>query len=229
MLILFGLTCCGAPPETPSLALATGTPPPATSTSTVPPPTRTPLPTHTPTTSPTPPPSPTPTPIPPSPTPIQSTPTPLPPTPPAPAATPRPALQPVILRPRGPEPARETVAAHRPIAARWGWAVCSPDVLQDNLDAISLEVTVDGRVVATGSMAEYRSPVEEGEVRGVQVWQAHWEYPMGALESGSFPWLELKWNLSRAVTDGCDFNGDGQLDVYGPGTSGVTRLEVSVQ
>ena len=124
---------------------------------------------------------------------------------------------------------RETVEAHRPVVALWGWAACSPERLQDNLDAISLQVSVDGQVVATGAMIEYRLPAGEKDVRGVHVWYVDWAYPMGAFEGGSFHWLEMQWQFSRQITDGCDHNADGQLDTYGPGVSGVQRLEVSVQ
>lgn len=138
-------------------------------------------------------------------------------------------MEPVTLRPRGGEPTREVVDAHRPVIAQWGWAVCDPDVLQDNLEAISLEVSIDGQVVATGDLSGYRLDVRESELRGADVWEISWAYPMGAFESGSFHWLEVKWILSRTVTDGCDFDADGQPDTYGPGVCGVARLEVTVQ
>jgi hypothetical protein len=151
---------------------------------------------------------------------VSPTNTPLPPTP---------TLEPVTLRAGGPGGAQATVEAHRPVIAEWGWAVCDPNVLQDNLGAITLEVVVDDQVVATGSLAEYRQDVREIERDGVHMWVADWAYPMGAFEAGSFHWLEVHWRLSRAVTDGCDYDGDGQLDVYGPGLSGVQRLEVTVR
>jgi hypothetical protein len=147
-----------------------------------------------------------------------------------PTATATPVLEPVTLRLRGPEPRRETVEAHRPVIGMWGWAVCNPEVMGEGLDAISFQITVDGSVVYTGDFAEQRSAVEEGvSGGGIPTWGTYWSYPMGAFPSGSFHWIEVEWRSSHAVTDGCDVDGDGQLDVYGPGAFLTQRLEVTVQ
>lgn len=158
-----------------------------------------------------------------------STSLPSPTTPPA-SPTPTPVLEPITLSIRGLEARYETVEDHRPVIVEWRWGVCNSDVLTENLDAITFEVTVDGTVVATGNLAQQRSAVREEDTDdGVHVWVTYWSYPMGAFASGSFHWLEVEWHFSRAVTDGCDFDGDGHLDVYGPGVLGVQRLEVTVQ
>jgi hypothetical protein len=147
-----------------------------------------------------------------------------------PTATATPALEPVILSLRGREGRQETVDAHRPVIGKWGWGVCNSHVLTESLSAITFEVTVDGTVVATGNLAGRRSSVrEEDTAGGIHVWFADWTYPIGAFASGSFHWLEVEWHLSHAVTDGCDTDGDGHLDVFGPGVLLVQRLEVTVQ
>lgn len=197
-----------------STSLPTETALPATATFTyAPTKTATPLPTHTATS-----------------TSLPSPTTPPPSSTPPPSPTPTPVLEPITLRISGLETRQETVEAHRRVIAEWSWAVCNSDVLTENLDAITFEVTVDGTVVATGNLAEHRSAVrEEDRDDGLHVWVTYWTYPMGAFASGSFHWLEVEWHLSRAVTDGCDSDRDGHLDVYGPGVHGVQRLEVTVQ
>lgn len=217
---------CGGPAVTPEATHTpnrTPTPPPTYTpvpqTDTVPPPTETPAPP-----TPTPPP-PTQTPLPPTNTAIPATPTPSTPT-----ATPTPTLEPATVRLRGGEHPQETVDSHRPVVAQWGWAVCDPAVLQDNLDAITLELNLDGSVIASGTLTEYRGQVrEEDRAGGFHVWAVDWSYPVGAFESGTSYLLEMRWNLSRAVTDGCDADGDGQLDMYGPAMVAVQRLEINVQ
>ena len=173
------------------------------------------------------------TPAPPD-TPMPSTDTPIPaaPTSVAPVATPMPALKPVTFLVRDPEGRRETVTAHQPVIARWRWGVCAQELLQDNLDALTFKLTVDGQVVATDStMAQYRSEVREEDFEEAgHVWAVHYFYPTGTFESGSFHWLELEYQFSRAVTDGCDTDGDGNLDMYGPGHWQIPalRLELTV-
>jgi hypothetical protein len=103
-------------------------------------------------------------------------------------------------------------------------------VLQDNLDAITLELSLDGSVIASGTLTEYRGQVrEEDRGGGLHVWAVGWSYPVGAFHSGTSHSLQMKWNLSRTVTDGCDADGDGQLDMYGPGMVAVQKIEINVQ
>jgi hypothetical protein len=190
-----------------STPVATYTEPPATATPThTSIPTDTPVPTHT----------------------ASSTPIPSPTTPP-PTATSTPILEPVTFRIRGLAPRYENVEAHQPVVVEWAWGVCNPDVVSKSVNAISFEVSIDGSVAATGDLAEQRSAVREEDWEGIHVWVTYWSQPMGAFASGSFHWIEVEWHLTAEVTDGCDSDGDGHLDVYGPGTLGVQRLEVTVR
>jgi hypothetical protein len=146
---------------------------------------------------------------------------------PPPSATPT--LEPVTVRLREGEGRRETVGANRPIIVEWGWAVCNPGLLQENVDSMIFEIRLDGAVMASGPMQEYRGPVVEGDgAGGVHTWGVSWSYPLGPFESGSSHKVELLWTFSRAVSDGCDSNGDGQLDMFGPSVS-TLRLELVTQ
>ncbi len=217
---------CGGPAATPEATDTPYPPPTSLSTQTAVPPTHTaPPPTETPVPA-------TPTPVPPTEAAAPPTNTPVPPTPtssePTPTATP--ILEPMTLRLRGAGAQSAVVDVHRPVIAQWGWGVCDPGVLQDNLEAISLELSLDGSVVASGPLTEYRGEVrEEDRGGGLHVWAVDWSYQFAPFASGTSHSLEVKWNLSRAVTDGCDADGDGQLDIYGPGMVAVQGREISVQ
>jgi hypothetical protein len=226
------LCSCGQPPEqtpgtlptqTVAAAMDTPTPPTHTAASQTPtaiPPTATPAPTHTPV-------PPTNTPVPPTPTdtPVPPTNTPIPPSP-----TPTPVLEPVTAVIDWAEQVRrKTVDAHRTVVVQWRWLVCQPQVVQDHLDALTFEVTIDGRLTATGNMAQHREGVREEDLYDRHWWVHYWSYPMGAFESGSFHWFEVEYRLIRSVTSGCDLDGDGHLDMAEAGWHGVTRLEVTVQ
>jgi hypothetical protein len=114
---------------------------------------------------------------------------------------------------------------------RTRWGVCKPEVMQDHLDAGTFQITVDGQVRASGNLAEYRGEIVQEDWATGPVWMVYYEFPVGAFEAGSFHWLELERRYSRAVTDGCDSDQDGALDMFGPGYHefGVVRLEVTVQ
>jgi hypothetical protein len=102
--------------------------------------------------------------------------------------------------------------------------------LQDNLQALTFELKLDGAVIASGPMEGDRGPVrEEDRPGGLHTWGVDWSYQVGPFQSGSSHWLELQYILSRAVSDGCDSDGDGQADVYGPGVAFPQRLELVTQ
>lgn len=147
-----------------------------------------------------------------------------------PSATPTPALEPVtVVIDWAEEVRRATVDAHRPVIAQWRWLVCQPQVVQEQLDTLTFEVTIDGRLTDTGNMAQHREEVREEDLYGRRWWVLYWSYPMGAFESGSFHWLEVEYHVIRSVTSGCDLDADGHLDMVEAGWQGVTRLELTVQ
>lgn len=128
------------------------------------------------------------------------------------------------------EDRRETVGSHQPVVAEWRWGVRDPALLEENNNATTFTVTVDGRVVAGGSMAEYRTEMLEEEVDGIPVWFQCYSHPIGAFEAGSSHWLQLERGFSREVTDGCDLDGDGDPNWFGPDSEMITvRLDITVQ
>ncbi len=132
-----------------------------------------------------------------------------------PPSAPAPVVEPVTIR-LGTEDVWQTVDADQPVLVEWVWGVCDPALIEDNLDALEFRVRVDGEVTATGNMAEYRTELREEESSGVHAWWQHYSYPVGSLRSGSAHWLDLERGFSRDVTDGCDLDGDGDVDWYSP-------------
>jgi hypothetical protein len=142
-----------------------------------------------------------------------------------PAETPAP--EPVTVR-LGREAASETVRAGQPVIVEWLWGVCDPELLDENIFALDFKVTVDGEVVALGKMARYRTEVREEE-HGVHGWWQYYAYSLGSFRSGSSHWVELERGFSQQVTDGCDVDGNGSLDWYGPDSTFVSSLHLTVR
>lgn len=127
------------------------------------------------------------------------------------------------------ETRQEIVEGHRPVIVQWRWLVCQPQVVQDHLDALTFEVTIDGHLAASGNMAQHREEVREEDLYDRHWWVLYWSYPMGAFESGSFHRFEIEYEVIRAVSSGCDLDADGHLDMAEAGWHGVTSLAVTVQ
>jgi hypothetical protein len=103
-------------------------------------------------------------------------------------------------------------------------------MLQDNLDALTFELRLDGAAVASGPMEANRGVIrEEDRPSGIHTWAVDWSYQVGPFQAGSSHRLELIWTLSRTVSDGCDVDGDGQLDAYGPGLVTSRSFELATQ
>lgn len=124
---------------------------------------------------------------------------------------------------------RVEVTASQPIIATWAWLACDPQLLQNSLAALAFQVTVDGQLAAAGDLADYRSEPQAELLEERSVWVVYYSYSMGPFAAGSSHWLEIEWQLSQTVTDGCDMDGDGNLDLYEPGSLGTDRLEMTVQ
>jgi hypothetical protein len=145
-----------------------------------------------------------------------------------PASVPAPAVEPLTIH-LGTEDVWQTVDADQPVFVEWVWGVCDPALIADNLDALDFKVTVDGKVTAMGNMAEYRTDLREEESSGVHAWWQHYSYRLDSFRSGSAHWLDLERRFSRRVTDGCDLDGDGEVDWYGPGSVRSSSLHLVVR
>lgn len=146
----------------------------------------------------------------------------------APASAPEPVMEPLTIS-LGREDVWQTVDADQEVIVDWVWGVCDPALIEDNLDALEFKVTVDGEVVSLGNMADYRTELLEEESGGLYAWWQHYAYPLGGFGSGSTHWLDLERSFSRDVTDGCDGDGDGSPDRYGPESSLTSTVHLVVR
>jgi len=146
----------------------------------------------------------------------------------APTSVREPASEPTTIR-LGTDDVWETADPDQSITVEWVWGVCDPELVEENIDAVEFKVTVDGRVVAMGNMAKYRTEVREEERSGLRAWWQYYAYPMGSFDSGSVHWLELERGFRRDITDGCDADKDGSLDWYGPDSVIAPVLHITVR
>jgi hypothetical protein len=146
----------------------------------------------------------------------------------APASVPEPASETMTIF-LGRDDVWETADPNQSITVEWVWGVCDPELVEENIDTVEFKVTVDGRVVAMGNMAKYRTELREEERSGVHAWWQYYSYPMGSFRSGSVHWLELERGFGREVTDGCDSDEDGILDWYGPDSVIAPVVHITVR
>jgi hypothetical protein len=198
------------PTDTP-VPTPTDTPAPtATSQPTdTPPPTDTPAPTATPSPEPTATPTNTPAPTETPTSTLAPTPAPQPTATPQPAPPPPPAGEAVSLYPFC--NCREEVAAGQPIELAYSWITVESQQAADYLQFTRRQLTLDGQTL--GNVDQYWSDVTQ-HADGYQV---RWQYPLGTLDVGTHR-VELTVSADSAFTDGFDSDGDGQPDVYGPGS-----------
>jgi tRNA A-37 threonylcarbamoyl transferase component Bud32 len=205
----------GAVPATEEVAVATGTNPPTavppTATSRPPQPTAAAAPTRTPRPSPTTVPSNTPVP----------TPTPMPTATPRPTAVPT--LAPQLINLHRACGAEQTVEAGRPILIRYGaWITIGVDLANDTPNHMTVELRVDGQLVsgyALPAIPASQIPCSQGGAPEDQ-FAVRWETTLNPLPPGRHD-IEVAYVIFEALTDGYDSNGDGQPDIYEPGTQGT--------
>jgi hypothetical protein len=146
----------------------------------------------------------------------------------SPSSVPTPGLQSVTVL-LGRSDATKTIKADQPVVVEWAWGVCGPALLEENIAAVDFKVSLDGFVLATGEMAKYRTEVREEDITGIHAWWQYYAYPLGTFRSGSSHHFELERGFSQQVTDGCDLDGDGNPDWYGPDSVTTTRLDLAVR
>jgi hypothetical protein len=94
------------------------------------------------------------------------------------------------------------------------WYVDTPDLADDWLDALNLTVEVDG--AALSDVAEYWGTVEalaDIDEDGDMDYVTRWAYPIGTLGGGAHT-VESHFSLAYPITDGFDFDEDGEPDEF---------------
>jgi hypothetical protein len=100
------------------------------------------------------------------------------------------------------------IAVGTPLQITIGWAADTNAHLEEALNALSMEASIDGgpMILLPGY---HWSPGEESG--GLYI--SHWFYQLGILDPGIHT-LEVVGTLSQPVTDGFDLDIDGQPDIY---------------
>jgi hypothetical protein len=179
--------------------------------------------------------------LPPSPTPepttaVPPTDTPAPTT--APTATRKPTLaltaaptqpptpQVIFLRPRC--GTTYTVQADRPLEIRYGsWLAKGADLAAQNAQHLTVRLVLDG-VPVTG----VQQPVVPGSAfpcgASAEAYGVFYVAQVGPLSAGTHV-ASQTFIFDEQVTDGGDYNGDGALDLYGPGEVFTSEFTIIAQ
>lgn len=117
---------------------------------------------------------------------------------------------------------RVYVDASEYVVLGYGWIACTRGLVQAYLTGENIVLGIDGKphYIADGKDQYWGAIVSaENEVAQqycvagdkINLWSAHWDYPLGMLETGEHTVYYHHW-LNHAVMDGGDYNGDGQMD-----------------
>ena len=110
------------------------------------------------------------------------------------------------------------------IVLRHGWGACTPGFIQQYLNAVHTEVTIndvlvseaDGNDQYWGAITEapdgnWVSSCIAGNQHSSRV--VDWRYPLGTLTPGAYVIHFYYW-FDHKIADGADYDGDGHLDIF---------------
>jgi len=106
------------------------------------------------------------------------------------------------------------VPAGTPIILSTRWVADTPELVADFLASIELTVILDGTSLSNpedywGEIEEIEDTDEDGDPD----YLSRWRYPVGVLSEGSHR-VESVWFLHVPVTDGWDYDEDGEPDIF---------------
>jgi len=117
---------------------------------------------------------------------------------------------------------RRELVVDQPLEVRWVWSAKSIDLLNQFKASTTLSVTLDGQPLIKPEQYWSRPQLQEGEG------SMFWVYDLPPLSPGSHL-VEYVVSTDKKLTDGQDENGDGQLDMFGPGKIYEGYVEVVVK
>jgi len=108
------------------------------------------------------------------------------------------------------------------VAITLAWAATTPEYAADWLNAIQMEFYVDGGKQANPMAYWSEINADDLDNDGTNEYIVRWNYPIGQLSPGNHM-VVLTLTYTRAVLDGYDSDGDGELDIY-DGVKTYTRM-----
>ena len=138
----------------------------------------------------------------------------------------RPASQIIYLRPSC--GTTYTVQANALLEIGYGgWLAIGEDLAIDNAQHLTVDLVIDGELVSgvqqpvvPGSEIPCAAPPEDA-------YGVYYVTQLGSLDAGEHA-VSVTWSLDAQVTDGYDSDGDGQLDLYGPGEVATQEFTIIV-
>ena len=110
------------------------------------------------------------------------------------------------------------VPAGAEIVVSGGWLAHKRGLVRAYLSAAEMFVSVDGTPVANAN--DLYGPIVnigDWDGDGDSEFATFWSLTLGALEAGQSHELDWSAGLTRRITDGGDYDGDGRPDWFGPG------------
>ncbi len=121
------------------------------------------------------------------------------------------------------------VEANRPIQLLYGvWVAKGKGFLEDDLKHLSVKLRVDGKIM----QGELQSPTPISRIPCGKVFEeGYWAAYMIQLPplSPGEHIIEFVYSFDGQVTDGYDSDGDGELDLFGPGEWGEQSYTLIVE
>ncbi len=97
----------------------------------------------------------------------------------------------------------------QPVSLYWRWGAATDEHRQEYIDAASFSLLVDGQEMDISSADLDFEPCYGGPC-------ITWRLPAITLDKGEHK-VEMTTKLEKQITDGYDFDENGELDAYGPG------------
>lgn len=117
----------------------------------------------------------------------------------------------------------QVVSAGRPLLLSMYWWADNTELVEQNINQMALRLEINGQKVDTGEswggIAKWKDIDNDGDADSISFWRCL----IPEIFEGSIQ-LNIESEYLSEISDGLDFNGDGEPETY----SGITRKTISV-